>query len=271
MTRTTCYTTLSCAALLVALGAYGCGSSSTINPGTGGTTGGQGQGGRTMGSLGGTTGGGLGGTTGGVDAGPNTCVNNAMCAAGFTCDATCMVGNAVGTRTCACGANGRLVCPAGNANCLVVDAGPPPPMPDAGFNACMNATPCTMGFTCSLACNVNGNPGARACTCGNNRTLNCGNANTCMVFDAGPPPPRPDAGFNMCMNNTPCTTGFTCNAVCNVNGNPGTRPCTCGGNNTLNCPGGNANCTVLDAGAPLDAARPDVVAPTDAPVDAPPG
>jgi hypothetical protein len=96
-----------------------------------------------------------------------------------------------------------------------------------------------------------GNPGTRACACGNNGTLNCpGGGGTCMVIDAGP---LPDAGFNMCMNNTPCTAAFTCNAVCNVNGNPGTRPCTCGGNGMLNCPGGNANCMVFDAGPMPDA------------------
>ena len=195
MTRTTCFSTLSCAALLVALGAYGCGSSSTINPGTGGA------GGRTTGTLGGANGS-LGGGTGslggapGTDGGANTCVNNATCAAGFTCDQACMAGNSAGTRTCACGANGRLACPTGNGTCDVADAAPPPPPTDAGFNACTNNSPCTAGFTCDLACMVGNNPGIRACTCANNGRLNCPGGNGGCQFDAGAPadvrPPTPD-------------------------------------------------------------------------------
>jgi hypothetical protein len=266
MTRTTCFSTLSCAALLVALGAYGCGSSSTINPGTGGTAGRATSLGGGTGSLGGGGGtGSLGGAPGGTDAGVVTCVANAMCAAGFTCDQACMAGNSAGTRTCSCGANGRLTCPNGAASCDIVDAAPPPPPMDAGFNACTNNTPCTAGFTCDMTCMVGNNPpGIRACTCANNGRLNCPAGNNGCQFDAGP---QPDAGFNACTVNTPCTAGFTCGLACNVQGNPGSRACTCNAQGRVACAGNNA-CMVFDAGAPpVDAARP----PADGAADAPRG
>jgi hypothetical protein len=208
MTRTTCLSTLSCAAILAALTAYGCGSSSTINTGTGGA------GGRIVTGAGGGaiivgTGGQNGGTGGapGVDGGVNVCTAGSACTAGFMCRATCNVG--------------------GNAN----------------------------------------NPGTRACMCTGNggTTLNCGAAATCMAVDAGP---MPDAGFNMCVANTPCTTGFTCRIACNTGGGvAGTSACTCTGNGgtTLACQNGGANCVPNDAGAQ------DAPAPVDAPRDTPPG
>jgi len=152
------------------------------------------------------------------------------------------------------------------------DAGQPPPM-DAGFNMCTANTPCTANFTCDMTCNVGGVTGVRPCTCGNNGRLNCPGGMAGCQRDAGPPPPMPDAGFNMCTANTPCTMGFACAAVCNVGGVAGTRACTCGNNGMLNCPGGNVNCIRPDAGPPppTDAARPDVPPPVDAPRDVPAG
>jgi hypothetical protein len=113
-----------------------------------------------------------------------------------------------------------------------------------------------------MNCNVNGVAGMRACTCDANGMLNCpGNAASCI---------RPDAGFNMmCMNNAPCTAGFTCNMNCNVNGVAGMRACTCDANGMLNCPGNAASCIRPDAGidaTPVDAQRPPVDAPRDVPV-----
>lgn len=65
MTRTACLSTISCAALLLAITGYGCGGASDSLPGagTGGKTGNTGSGG----SFGGGTGGIFGGGTGGAD------------------------------------------------------------------------------------------------------------------------------------------------------------------------------------------------------------
>lgn len=198
MTRTSCLSALGSAALLAALTAYGCGSNSTINPGTGGTSGGIGGKMDSGAIIIGGSGGGPGGVAGrgggmagraGVDAGFNMCNNNAPCTAGFTCEMNCNVGAVMGMRACTCGNNGQLNCPGGNANCIRPDAGPPPPQPDAGFNACMANTPCTQGFACRATCNAGGGvAGTRACTCGGNGNLNCpGGGATCIPNDAGAP------------------------------------------------------------------------------------
>ena len=209
MTRTTCLSVLASAALLAAFTAYGCGSSSVIPPGsTGGTNGGLG-GKMDSGSIIiiGGSGGGPGGVAGrgggmagraGVDAGFNMCNNNAPCTAGFTCDMNCNVNGVAGMRACTCGNNGQLNCPGGNANCIRPDAGPPPPMPDAGFNACMAGTPCTAGFACRATCVAGGVAGTRACTCGNNGNLACANGGAnCIPNDGGavPDAARPDVGL----------------------------------------------------------------------------
>ena len=253
MTRTTCYSMLSCAALLAALGAYGCGGGSTIN-GTGGTTGGTGgkvDSGAIIIGTGGSLGG-VGGRPGAVDGGTNACTANSPCTAGFTCSQTCNVAGVAGTRACMCGNNGTLNCAAGNAGCIR-------PTVDAGFNMCTAGTPCTAGFTCEQTCNVAGVAGTRACTCGNNGMVNCAAGN------AGCVRPMVDAGFNMCMNNFPCTAGFTCEQPCNVGGVAGMRACTCpAGGGMINCPANNASCIRPDAGAP------DVGGPVDAPRDVPP-
>jgi len=77
--------------------------------------------------------------------------------------------------------------------------------------------------------------------------------------DAGPPPPPVDAGPAACANGNMCTTGFTCDMACRANGVAGTRTCTCGNNNRINC--NAAPCVTPDAGAPpppVDAGpRPD--------------
>jgi hypothetical protein len=101
-----------------------------------------------------------------------------------------------------------------------------------------------------MQCAVNGVQGVRNCTCGGGNTLNCpGGNNGCIR-------PMVDAGFNMCMNNFPCTAGFACEMPCNVGGVAGMRNCTCPANGgTLNCPGGNAGCIrpMPDAAPPPDA------------------
>jgi hypothetical protein len=254
MTRTSCLSILASAALVAAFAAYGCGSNSVIPP-DGGRSG---VGGRTdsgaviITGLGGQTG--AGGRAGG-DAGVNACTNNAPCTNGFTCEMPCNVGGVAGMRNCTCGGNNTLNCPGGNAGCIR------PPV-DAGFNMCMNNFPCTAGFTCEMACNVGGVAGMRACTCpANGGMLNCPAGNAACI--------RPDAGFNMCTNATPCTAGFTCEMQCAVNGVQGMRACTCAANGTLNCPAGNANCIRPTPDAGPDVGRPDVVVVPDAILDRP--
>ncbi len=207
MTRTKTIATLWCTALAAALAAYGCGSSSTIDTGTGGgpgatggKSGGQGGNGVVIINTGGMTG--SGGITGGQ-------------------------GGMTG------GGQGGMVMPP-------VDGGPP---------ACMNGNMCAAGFTCEMACRVNGVAGTRTCTCGNNNRINC-NTPPCITPDAGTPPPpvdagpRPDAG-PMCPNNT--NTGRACTV--------GTAPSPC----TRNVGGGNTQTCICalpppgDAGAPADA------------------
>ena len=102
---------------------------------------------------------------------------------------------------------------------------------DAGAPVCMNNATCTTGFSCEAPCNVNGNPGnpgSRACNCGNNSTLTCG---ACMAADGGAPPPF-DAGA-MCpgggavRDGQPCTPGTPpCSRFVFGGGAPQT--CTCG-------------------------------------------
>jgi hypothetical protein len=204
MTRTSRLTAILGAGVLTALAASGCGSSSTINPGTGGTNGGLGgkmDSGAVILGTGGGPGGiagrggqaGRAGTDAGVnrpDAGFNMCTNNTPCTAGFTCNAPCNVAGVAGTRACTCANTGLLNCPNGNATCIRPDAGPPPPMPDAGFNMCTANTPCTQGFACRTACNAGGGvAGTRACTCNAQNTLACpGGGGTCVPDDAGMPP-----------------------------------------------------------------------------------
>ena len=250
MTRTSCLSAVSIAAF-AALAAIGCGGNSTIGSGTGGRSG---TGGKTdsgaiiITGLGGQTG---AGGRAGADAGFNACMANTPCTGGFTCEAPCNVAGVAGVRNCACGGNGMLNCPGGNAACIR-------PMVDAGFNMCMNNFPCTAGFTCEMGCNVNGIAGMRACTCAANGMLNCPGGNAACI--------RPDAGFNMCMNGFPCTAAFTCELPCMVNNVAGMRACTCAANGTLNCPGGNAACI-----RPMpDAGPPDVVVVPDAILDRPP-
>jgi hypothetical protein len=302
MTRTNGFSLLTCAALLATMSAYGCGGGSTIN-GTGGTSGGVGgkvDSGAVIIGTGGSNGpGGVGGAPG-TDGGLNSCVNAAACAPGFTCDQACNVGGVAGTRSCTCGNNRQLVCTAGNAGCLrpPVDAGfnmctANTPC-TAGFtceqacnvggimgmractcpagggmlncpagnatcilpiDSCVVGSRCNPAFTCAMNCNVNGQAGMRNCTCDAAGMVVCpaGNAG-CSV---------PDAGFNMCTANTPCTAGFTCEQACNVGGVAGMRACTCpAGGGALNCPAGNAACI---------RPTPDAAAPADAPVDRPPG
>ena len=185
MTRTKTIATLWCTALAAALAAYGCGSSSTIDTGMGGSSGGAGKTGSGTGggiviiNTGGMTG--SGGMTGGagmaggmggmmaVDAGPPMCAPNAMCTAPFMCDGTCMRMGQAGTRTCMCGMNGRLACGA----CVTPDAGPPPPVdaaprPDAGPacpNGARNNGPCVLGTSPSPCSRMVGGGGTQTCTC----------------------------------------------------------------------------------------------------------
>jgi hypothetical protein len=71
MTRTSCLSTISCAALLLAITGYGCGGASDSLPGagTGGKTGNPGSGGSISGGTGGIFGGGTGGIFGGGSGG----------------------------------------------------------------------------------------------------------------------------------------------------------------------------------------------------------
>ena len=101
---------------------------------------------------------------------------------------------------------------------------------DAAAPVCMNNATCTTGFSCDAPCNVNGNPGnpgTRACNCGNNNTLNCG---ACMAADGGAPPPI-DAGA-MCpgggavRSGQPCTLGTP--PCSRVFAGGGGQTCTCG-------------------------------------------
>ena len=135
MTRTTTLSTLWCTALVATLAAYGCGSSSTIDNGTGGKTGTSGVGGKTGAGggaviigTGGTSGGGVGGMVGGVDAGGppadagvNMCAPATACTAGFTCTRNCNAGGGrgPGTQACTCNNNNRVAC----GNCMPNDAG----------------------------------------------------------------------------------------------------------------------------------------------------
>jgi hypothetical protein len=201
MTRTSSsFAMLGCTALLASLAAYGCGSSSTINPGTGGTVGGvaghTGAGGGavivgTGGTLGGTGGTPVVGGTGGrpatdagnpppptdaggpVDAGAAMCAPNTMCTAGFTCSGVCNLGGGrgMGTRDCTCtgGNNNRLACGA----CMGGDAGVVPPPQDAGpavdagpicGNNVMNGRNCVLGTSADCTRNPNGN-NSQMCTC----------------------------------------------------------------------------------------------------------
>jgi hypothetical protein len=203
MTRTKTIATLWCTALAAALAAYGCGSSSTIDTGMGGTSGGAG--GKTGGGTGGgiviiNTGGmtGSGGMTGGgmggmvmppQDAGPPMCMPNAMCTAPFMCDGTCRANGQNGTRACMCGMNGRLACGA----CMVPDAGAPPPPVDAGPRpdagpACpgnaRNNGPCMLGMSPSPCARMAGGGGMmQTCTCAAVPPPDGG------ASDAGGPPP----------------------------------------------------------------------------------
>lgn len=194
MTRTKTIATLWCTALVATLAAYGCGSSSTIDTGTGGSPGTAGRAGGAGGGVviitntGGATGtggrpAGAGGMTGGgtggmvqppVDAGPPACNPNNMCTAPFMCDGMCRANGMNGTRTCTCDMNGRLAC----TPCITPDAGAPPPpvdagpRPDAGLNCAGNVAnnrPCA--------------PGTASCT-----RMAGGNLQTCTCVDV------PDAG-----------------------------------------------------------------------------
>jgi hypothetical protein len=199
MTRMKTIAALGCTALAAAFVAYGCGSSSTIDNGSGG--GSSGTGGKTgagtgggvviitnVGGMTGTAGmnGGVGGMTAGgmggrvmpppMDAGPAVCAPNNQCTAPSMCDGTCNRNGQAGTRTCMCGNNGRYTC----GVCMVADAGaPPPPMdagprPDAGTPCAGNVAnnrQCMLGVSMTCVRNVGG-----------------GNMQTCMcegVQDAG--------------------------------------------------------------------------------------
>jgi hypothetical protein len=215
MTRTKTIATLWCTALAATLAAYGCGSSSTIDTGTGGGSGTGGRaGGGTGGGIviintGGMTGGGgrvagTGGTpgTGGmvqppVDAGPPACAPMNMCTAPFMCDGTCRVnGMNNGTRTCTCGNNGRLTCTA----CVAPDAGAPPPPVDAGPrpdagpacpNGARNNTACMVGVSPSPCTRNAGGGNTQTCTCEPAPPRDGG------ATDAGGPPPP--AALYTCM------------------------------------------------------------------------
>jgi hypothetical protein len=201
---------LGCTALAAALAAYGCGSSSTIDNGAGG--GSSGTGGKTGGGTGGgvviintggmtgsggMTGGGVGGMTAGgmggrivqppMDAGPAVCAPNNPCTGTTMCDGTCMRNGQTGTRTCMCGNNGRYTC----GNCMVADAGAPPPPVDAGPRpdagpACpvgaRNGTMCVVGTSVS-PCTRNAGGGTQTCTCAAAPRVDAG-------ADAGPPVDR---------------------------------------------------------------------------------
>jgi hypothetical protein len=177
MTRTRTLSTLWCTALVATLAAYGCGSSSTIDTGTGGRAGGTG--GRVAGSGGsgviiiGT--GGMTGTGGGpggiVDGGAPMCMAGATCTAGFTCTLTCTanMGRGPGTRACTCGGNMRVNCMA----CIPDDAGAPVdtgPAVDAGPICAGGQTGPATGRACvvgtDMPCTRNPN-GANPtmCTC----------------------------------------------------------------------------------------------------------
>ena len=202
MTRMKSIAALGCTALAAALAVYGCGSSSTIDNGagggssaTGGKTGGGTGGGVVIINTGGMTGSGgmiVTGTGGMVqppqDGGPPMCVNNAMCTAPFMCDGTCRANNQNGTRTCTCGNNGRLNC----GNCIVPDAGAPPPPVDAGPRpdagpACpvgaRNGTVCVVGTSASPCTRNAGGGATQTCTCAAAPRVDAG-------ADAGPPVDR---------------------------------------------------------------------------------
>jgi hypothetical protein len=200
---------LGCTALAAALAAYGCGSSSTIDNGAGG--GSSGTGGKTNGGTGGgvviiNTGGmtGSGGMNGGVggmtaggmggrvmpppmDAGPAMCAPMNACTGTSMCDGTCNRNGQTGTRTCTC-ANGRYAC----GNCMVADAGAPPPPVDAGPRpdagpACpagaRNGTMCVVGTSASPCTRNAGGGNTQTCTCAAAPRVDGG-------ADAGPPVDR---------------------------------------------------------------------------------
>jgi len=182
---------LGCTALAAALAVYGCGSSSTIDNGAGG--GSSGTGGKTGGGTGGgvviintggmtgsggMTGGGVGGMTAGgmggrivqppMDAGPAVCAPMNACTGTTMCDGTCMRNGQTGTRTCTC-TNGRYNC----GNCMVADAGAPPPpvdagpRPDAGTPCAGNVAnnrQCMLGVSMTCVRNVGGG-NMQTCTC----------------------------------------------------------------------------------------------------------
>jgi hypothetical protein len=115
----------------------------------------------------------------------------------------------------------------GQGGAPATDAGLPG---DGGAPVCMNFARCTGAFTCEATCNINGNPGTRACTCGNNNTLNCA---ACMAGDAGLPPPVVDAGAACpggggVRTGQPCTLGTS--ACSRMFGGGGPQTCTCGAN-----------------------------------------
>jgi hypothetical protein len=200
MTRMKSIAALGCTALAAALAVYGCGSSSTIDNGAGG--GSSGTGGKTGGGTGGgvviintggmtgsggMTGGGVGGMTAGgmggrivqppMDGGPAVCAQNNACTGQTMCDGTCNRNGQTGTRTCTC-TNGRYNC----GNCMVADAGAPPPPVDAGPRP--DAGPaCPQGTMNRSMCTVGTSPSPCTRGAGNNMQ-------TCICAVA----PRPDAG-----------------------------------------------------------------------------
>ena len=209
MTRTRTIATLWCTALVATLTAYGCGSSSTVDTGTGGKSGtaggsGTGSGGgiviiTNVGGMTGTagmTGGGTGGTTGPgqdaggppVDAGPQMCAQNAMCTAGFTCTATCNAGGGrgPGTQMCTCRNTNRLNCGA----CTPNNAGVVPPVDAAPRDV---APPVDAGPACpantqnNRACMVGVSPSPCA------RNVGGGNIQTCTCADVVVPDAGADA------------------------------------------------------------------------------
>jgi hypothetical protein len=218
MTRTTCFSTLSCAALLAALAAYGCGSSSPVDTGTGGKAGGTGGTPVTGGTGGAVVTGGTGGSvvTGGQ--------GGAIVTGGQ--------GGMQGGRPDA--GVGRPDAGVGRPDAGVgrPDAAPPA---DAGVNMCVANSACTMGFTCTATCMVGANAGTRACTCPANGRLNCPGA--CRLDDAGvvvPPPvdaaPRPDAGPACAANvrgGRACVLGTDTECARNAGGG-NVQMCTCG-------------------------------------------
>jgi hypothetical protein len=238
MTRTTCFSAVSFAALVAALTTYGCGSSSTgTTSGTGGATTIGGSGGSAAGQ-GGAIGGGVAGAFGGLGGAPGG-------DGGATGEAGAPGGDGGATGGGTAGATGntdggRMVDARPPVDGRpVVDAGPAVdarPGMDAGPAMCVANAMCMQGFTCREACMVgagaNAMQGTRACTCRANGTLNCpAGAGTCMIADAGVTPPPPvDAGRPACMAGivsgvTPCMLGVP---ECMRTRMMVTQTCSCG-------------------------------------------